>query len=202
MDNSPISKYLKTVELANRALGPSKLKNLSLLSPQLQSVSHFLIPQYCSLIQSLPINTGEIYNLLRSDITITENMRPYIESLHIASIPAMTYLKSHHHDIYSQIHDIASLEQSDVHPIPCHKHERKVNTRRAYKLLRNSKYTVRKAHAKWANLSESKFSMILLSLDRIIDTLDEPMSTQLSIFVVFLTILFIYTHTSDDTPGK
>ena len=39
-------------------------------------------------------------------------------------------------------------------------------------------------------------------LDRIIDTLDEPMSTQLSILVLFLTILFIYTHTSDDTPGK
>lgn len=150
----------------------------------------------------MPINIGEIYNLLRSDITIIENMRPYIESIHIASIPAMTYLKSHHHDIYSQIHDIASLEQSDVYPIPCHKHERKVNTRRAYKLLRNSKYTVQKAHAKWTNLSESKFSMILLSLDRIIDTLDEPMSTQLSILVLFLTILFIYTHTSDDTPGK
>ena len=85
MDNSLISKYLETVELANRALGPSKLNNLSLLSAQLQSVSHNAIPQYYSLIQSMPINIGEIYNLLRSDITIIENMRPYIESIHIAS---------------------------------------------------------------------------------------------------------------------
>ena len=53
MDNSLISKYLETVELANRALGPSKLNNLSLLSAQLQSVSHNAIPQYYSLIQSI-----------------------------------------------------------------------------------------------------------------------------------------------------
>ena len=191
MHNLVTEKYAKTIALFGNSINNAIALNLA--TTQLAQLQQ---------LQVVPASIIELQNTLgKLNIGISK-FYSSIEALQMAAMPALTYLQDYHYELYSQVHRVLPRESLNTDPIPnphC-KHKRKINIIRAHKLLLKS--TARKVHASWDNLSESKFSMILVSIDRLLNTVDEPMHTQLNILVFLLTVLFIYTHTPNDAPSK
>lgn len=188
MLNLAMEKYAKTISLFGDLTNNTKSLNLALIQ--------------LAQLPPIPPSMIELEDTLGKLNTGTSKFCSYLEALQMAAMPALTYLKDYHYDVYSQIHNVLPREPANTAAIPnqhC-RHKRKVNIIRAHKMLLKS--TARKIHIKWKNLSESKFSIILASMEQVINTVDEPLHTQLRILLFFLSVLFVYTHTPKDAPSK
>lgn len=184
MLNLAIEKHAKTISLFGDSTNNARTLNLALI--QLAQLPPSIIED--TLLGKLNAGTSNFYSS--------------IEALQMAAMPALTYLKDYHYDVYSQVQDVLPREPLNTAAITnlhC-RHKRKVNIIRAHKILLKS--TARKIYIKWKNLSESKFSIIFASMEQVIYTVDEPLHTQLRILVFFLSVLFVYTHTPKDAPSK
>lgn len=190
MYNSAVEAYLKTLAAFNNTTSNANVFKIASMR--------------LTQLQAMPPHIVKLQNTLSSINMQMSNFYLCIKPLYRATTPALSYLKSYHYGLYLQINDIL-YNNSEIRfhkPIPHRRHKRKVNIRKAHELIMKSKSSVQKAYIQWTNLSESKFSMILFSIDKLIDSVDETIRPQLNILVIILVVLFIYTHTPKNTPGE
>ena len=205
-----IDDYYRMIEANNRAYkiieNTVGLDEISKIMAQIHSIPRveltrsFTLPTIPPAMMELQNNITRTRGIMGNPLPIFHNSTYLYESV----MPALTYIQANRPYLFGQVNAVLSGELTieKAPPSAPHRHKRKVNLRKAQGLMEKSRNAAVNAYISWATLSESRFGTILFGIDNLIDTVDEPLRTQLKVLISLLVVLFVDTHAANESPGE
>ena len=205
-----IDDYYKMIEANNRAykiientVGVDEISKIMTQlhsMPRIELTRSFALPTIPPAVAELQNNIARSRGIMGNPLPIFHNSTYLYESI----MPALTYIQANRPYLFGQVNAVLSGEVTiEKAPPPApHRHKRKVNLRKAQGLMEKSRNAAVNAYISWATLSESRFGTILFGIDNLIDTVDEPLRTQLKVLISLLVVLFVDTHATNEGPGE
>lgn len=205
-----IDDYFRILEANNRAYkiieNTVGVDEISKIMAQIHSMPRvpytpaMTLPTIPPAVAELQSNIAMVRGIMGNPLPIFHNSTSLYESV----MPALTYIQATRPYLFGQVNAVLSGEvaiEKSSRTIQ-HRHKRKINLRKAQDLMEKSRNTAIQAYVNWTILSETRFGTILFGIDNLIDTVDEPLRTQLKVLISLLVVLFVDTHAAYEGPGE